>query len=261
MELSYEIPIKYLNKLGAYTDIDFCLAHLALSNPVYLSYYRPSLKYKICDNSAFEMGAPMPFDSVLKAAHLLNADEIVCPDSFKNGQKTIDTTAEFIDYLKNIGELGKFKLMGVVQGSDMVDWHNCLNYMNNEPEINVIGFSYVGCSAFDSNLMDARIKAVHASMTLSKVVKPIHLLGIGANPLELRYYEPSSSIRSCDTSIPVVEGLAGNRFDPVAGLTTPKLSRPSNFFDVDIDAQQMDNIIHNISLIRKWADESLKVNL
>jgi len=143
----------------------------------------------------------------------------------------------------------------------MVDWHNCLNYLNNEPSIDVIGFSYVGCSAFDSDLMSARIKAVHASMTLSRVVKPIHLLGIGGNPLELRFYEPTSSIRSCDTSIPVVEGLAGNRFDPASGLTVPKLSRSSNFFDVNIDDVQMDNIIYNMSLIRKWADESLKVNL
>jgi len=256
MQLSYEIPTKYLSQLGQHLDFNFCLAHLALKDSAYISYYKNSPKFKICDNSAFELGKPMPAAEVVKAAKFLNANEVICPDSLRNGRETIETTTEFINYLKMNGEMGKFQLMGVVQGCNALDWYECFDFMVKSPDINTVGINYLSCGIFGSDPMASRISAVQSALIIHRVTKPIHLLGMGGNPLELKFYKPGT-IRSCDTSMPVVQGLNRNRFDEVSGLVGPKLPRPDNFFELALDKQQIEDIIYNVGLLRKWATEGL----
>jgi hypothetical protein len=255
MILSFEIPTNYLNSLGKFNDFDFCLAHLTLSSSTYLDYYKASKKYKIMDNSAFELGEPMPFKDVVKAAELVNADEIVAPDSFKNSSKTVSNTQSFLDYL-NSNKITKYKIMGVVQGENFPAWANCISYMENSPNIDIIGLSYVGCTSFDPDPMTARLKAVRWIVDFMKIRKPVHLLGIGANPIEVSLHGPNPMIRSCDTSIPIVQGLAGDTFDSKIGMVSSKLPRPANYFDLSINASQMDSIIHNLNQLKAWADFS-----
>ncbi len=253
MELSFELPTKHLKTLGNHNDYNFTLAHL-IGNEEYLTYYRENNKYTICDNSAFELNSPLPAPEVVKAATLLKAQEVIAPDSFGDGSKTIQTTNEFIKYLDDSGKLGKFKVMGVVQGANVPDWVNCFVHMRENKHIDVIGFSYLGCKTFSSDLASARIGAVRLATNVGggDLKKSIHLLGIGSNPTELKAQREVPNVRSCDTSLPIVQGLYRNKLDTSTGLIGPKLSRPDNYFDADVDKDQLDAITHNIATMKQW---------
>jgi len=254
MELAFELPTKHLKTLGDSNDYNFSLAHL-IGNEEYLTYYRESNKYTICDNSAFELGRPVTAPEVVKAASLLKAQEIVAPDAFGSGSDTIAATNEFIKYLEDSGHLGKFRVMGVVQGANVPDWVNCLMHMKENPHIDVIGFSYVGCKSFASDISAARVGAVRLATMESgaNLTKNIHLLGMGGNPIELKVQKDVETVRSCDTSLPVVQGLSKNKLDITSGLVGPKLARPANYFEADINPEQMEAITHNISLMKNWS--------
>lgn len=253
MDLAFEVPTKHLTTLGQHNDYNFALAHL-INDEQYLTHYRESNKYTICDNSAFELNSPLSSEQVVNAAKILDADEIVAPDSFGSAAKTIKATNDFIKYLDSSGNLGKFKVMGVVQGANVPDWINCLVHMRDNKHIDVIGFSYVGCKSFNPDLANARIQAVHLAThsATGNLKKTIHLLGMGSNPLELKLQKKISNIRSCDTSLPIVQGLSNNKLHPITGLVGPKLVRPDNYFDTNITEAQMDSIVHNIKTMKQW---------
>lgn len=253
MDLAFELPIKHLKELGAHNDYHFTLAHL-IGNEEYLTHYRESNNYTICDNSAFELNTPLSAPEVVNAASLLRAQEIIAPDSFGSGKGTIQATTDFIKYLDGEGYLGKFRIMGVVQGANVPDWINCLLHMRDNKHIDVIGFSYVGCKHFASDLANARIGAVNVAVheNHGNLKKPIHLLGMGSNPTELLAQRNVPTIRSCDTSLPVVQGLYKNKLHPSTGLVGPKLSRPDDYFNTTADKEQMDSIVHNINIMKQW---------
>ena len=253
MELSFELPHNHLKTLGEYNDYNFTLAHLT-ANEEYTSHYRESNKYTICDNSNFELKSPLPAPAIVRAADLFKAQEIIAPDSFKDGNGTIKATEEFIKYLEDSGKLGKFRVQGVVQGANVPDWTLCLDYMTNNKHIDVVGFSYQGCSVFAPDLANARIAAVALATHESSgdLKKTIHLLGVGGNPKELAIQNNVETIRSCDTSIPIVQGLYNSRLSDSFGLVTDKLPRPEDYFDLTMTDAQLKNVIHNISVMKNW---------
>lgn len=254
MELSFELPHNQLPTLAKHNDYNFTLAHL-LPNEEYTTHYRECNKYTICDNSAFELAAPLSPPQIIKAASLFKAQEVVAPDAFGSGDDTVAATNEFIKYLEDSGNLGKFRVMGVVQGANVPDWINCLVHMKENKHIDVIGFSYVGCKGFHPDLATARISAVNTATHTAggDLKKNIHLLGVGGNPLELLVQKNVPQVRSCDTSIPIVQGLAGDKLHPVSGLVGPKLARPENYFDVKPTLEQVAAITYNIELMKQWA--------
>ena len=253
MELSFEVPTKSLKELGPLNDFEFCLAHLALTDEKYRNYFSKSKQFTVCDNSAFELGKPMEHPDIIDAARVVKAQEIVSPDSFRNGTKTIDATENFISYLHQTNKKKEFKVMGVIQGNNAPDWANCLKYMNDHPEVDTIGVCYVSCHIFDQDATNARLAAIRYLVNMGKVTKPIHLLGMGGNPIELKLHGNVPNLRSCDTSLPIVQGLSLDKFDPTAGLAGKKLARPHDFFNVNVAKEQLDCIIHNVNLMKEWA--------
>ena len=252
MELAYEAPTKHLKEFDTHNDYNFSLAHLATGEE-YITHYRESTKYTICDNSGFELKHPLSPPEVIKAASLLKAQEVVAPDVFKSGYNTIKSTNEFIKYLEDSGNLGKFKVMAVVQGRNAPDWALCLLELQKNKHIDVLGMSYVGCESFDTDRANARIHAVRMTTLPSSKKKTIHLLGMGGNPIELVAQKQVPTVRSCDTSLPIVQGLFQNKFDSQSGLVGPKLARPANYFDVTMNKEQIGVSTHNFSLMKQWA--------
>lgn len=254
MELSFELPTKHLKDLAEHNDYNFTLAHL-VSDEQYLTHYRECNKYTICDNSAFELAVPLSAPEVFKAASLLKSQEVVAPDAFGSGRNTIQATEDFLKYMEDAGHRGKFRVMGVVQGANVPDWVSCLMHMRDNPHIDVVGFSYVGCKHFSEDLGNARIAAVRMSVNeiLGGLAKPIHLLGVGSNPIELKTHADVPTVRSCDTSLPIVQGFYNDRLHEVTGMTGTKLARPSNYFAATLNKQQLDDIRHNIAVMKGWA--------
>jgi len=260
MLLSFEVPTNNLKQLGPLFDYNFCLAPLALSSSAYLSYYKTSSKYKIVDTGIFETGKTPPLEDILKAAALLNAQEVCAPDSLKNANGTISTTEAFLNFLKASGNLGKYKVMGILQGENKPMWIKCAKWMEQNPNIDVIGISYIGCSAFSSDPSQARIQAVHTITQLVGARKPLHLLGIGGNPIELKTQINNPLVRSCDTSVPVTQALVGDIYNPLTGSTAPKAARPADFFDLTLTSSQLAATISNINTLKSWtASVALKV--
>ena len=253
MELSFELPTKHLKDLAEHNDYNFTLAHLR-GDEEYLTHYRESNKYTICDNSAFELATPLTAPEVMSAATLFKSQEVVAPDSFNNGRKTIQATEDFLKYMEDEGHRGKFRVMGVVQGANVPDWISCLVHMRNNPHIDVVGFSYVGCKHFADDLGNARIAAVRLSIqeSLGELQKPIHLLGVGGNPLELKAHADVATVRSCDTSLPIVQGIYSDRLDATSGMKAAKLARPADYFNATLSKQQLDDIKHNIAVMKGW---------
>lgn len=253
MLLTFELPTKHLKSLGAHTDINFALAHM-VGNNAYTDYYHASDKYTILDNSNFELGYPLSPDKVIAAAKTLKAQEVIAPDVFGSGSKTIKATNDFIKYLQDSGNLGKYKVMAVVQGCNVPDWTICLRRFTENPHIDVLGFSYQGCKSFHQDLGNARIAAVRLATHPAggNLKKPIHLLGMGNNPIELKCHKAVTNVRSCDTSLPVVQGISLNKLHPEKGLIGPKLSRPENFFGMELNPSQHEVIIHNIKTMKEW---------
>jgi len=175
MIISYEIPTPNLKDLGKYNDYSFCLAHLALQDKTYVDYYRKAPGYKIVDNSIFELAHALPYSEIIKAANTLNANEVVSPDSFQNGPKTIKATEDFLKFFTAANLQGKYKVMGVVQGSNIPSWVKCFTWMDKNPLIDVIGISYVGCASFSTDPTDSRVKAVKYAIDHIKPTKPLHL--------------------------------------------------------------------------------------
>lgn len=254
MILSYEIPTPNLKDLGKYNDYSFCLAHLALQDKAYVDYYRNTPGYKVVDNSIFELSKPLSYPDIIKAANILNANEVVAPDSFQDGPKTIKAAEDFLKYFKATNLVGKYKVMGVVQGSNIPSWVNCFMWMEQNPLIDVIGISYVGCASFATHPTDSRVRAVQYASEHVKASKPLHLLGIGGNPLEVNLYKNFSIVRSCDTSIPVVDGYYKVRYNEETGSSIlPKHRRPSDYFNVSLNKDQLDIVDFNMQCMRKWA--------
>ena len=253
MIISYEIPTPNLKDLGKYNDYSFCLAHLALQDKAYVAYYKNAPGYKIVDNSIFELDHALPYADVMKAAGILRANEVVSPDSFQNSAKTIKATEDFLKYFSAAGLVGKYKVMGVVQGSNIPSWVKCFTWMDKNPLIDVIGISYVGCASFSTEPTDSRVKAVKYAIDHIKPTKPLHLLGIGGNPMEVALQKTFSQVRSCDTSIPVVDGYYNVRYDMEKGSNIlPKNKRPSDYFNLTLNSSQLTDANFNMQCMRKW---------
>ena len=253
MIISYEIPTPHLKDLGHYNNYSFCLAHLALQDRAYVDYYKNAPGYKVVDNSIFELAHPLPYADVIKAADILHADEVVSPDSFQNGPKTIKATEDFLKFFTAANLTGKYKVMGVVQGSNIPSWVKCFQWMDKNPLINVIGLSYVGCASFANDPMNSRIQAVKYAVDHIKPTKPIHLLGIGGNPLEVFLQKTFPQVRSCDTSIPVVDGYYNAKYDVKKGSSIlPKNKRPADYFNITMTNSQLTDAHFNMECIKSW---------
>lgn len=253
MIISYEIPTPNLKDLGKYNDYSFCLAHLALQDRTYIDFYKKAKGYKIVDNSIFELDHALPYADIIKAADILKANEVVSPDSFQNGPKTIKATEDFLKFFRAANLQEKYKVMGVVQGSNIPSWVKCFTWMDKNPLISVIGISYVGCAAFAKDPTDSRVKAVKYAIDHIKPTKPLHLLGIGGNPLEVALQSYFPQVRSCDTSIPIVDGYYKVRYDPKKGSSiVPKNKRPSDYFNLNLTSDQLNDASFNMQCMKKW---------
>ena len=255
--LSCEVPTNFLPTFDKYLDYHFCLAHLVLENEGYRKFYQTSQKYKILDNSAFELGVPISNTKLLEAAKLINPQEIVCRDSLGNGAMTIQRTAETLEFFEKRNYNVKF--MGVLQATNLKDFTQCVRWMQNHPRITILGLNGwpTSINAFKDSVgtedpTQCRLAALRYLYTKDFADKPVHLLGMGNNPIELKAANKYKFVRSCDTSSPVVHGIYGVKFDPNLGLLGPKIKEKLNFNLSNLNEIQVKAILSNIRYIHTW---------
>lgn len=272
-------PTPYLKQYTQDNGAHLILAHLVEEDPQYRDYYAnlDDGKYKIMDNSAFEMfklGRPM-YDSskLIDMGSQCRADCIVLSDYPKEpAQRTINAAKTLIPSFKDAG----FDTFFVPQSAvgDLDDYMWAMEWALKNDEIDLIGLSILGSpiafgvqeATFDAGVV-MRDSAYKMQRYLSrfatlrelesrgllddKAQKRFHCLGMVDGPKEIdllrEYHE---YIFSWDSSAAVWAGINGIRFDnSPTGLRGGKFEEEVDFH-ATIKHNDLD-VWHNINFITK----------
>ena len=268
-------PTAHLAKYTQSNGAHLILAHLVEEDPEYRDYYANlnDGKYKIMDNSAFEMfklGREMyESDKLIEMGTACKADCIVLSDYPKqNSQRTVNAAKTLIPQFKAAG----FDTFFVPQSElgDMYDYINCVEWALNHQDIDLIGISILGApiacgvdeSTFEGGKRSDAYKmqrylsrlAVFRELEKRNLLGPLaqkrfHCLGMVDGPKEvdlLREYH--KYIFSWDSSAAVWAGINGLVFDESpTGLINGKFE-----LEVDFSSTQEHNhtaVFNNIAYI------------
>lgn len=250
-------PTAYLNKYTKSNGAHLLLAHLVEEDPQYRDYYANlnDDKYKIMDNSAFEMfklGRPMYESSkLIEMGKACNANCIVLSDYPKQPSRvTVEAAKRLIPEFKTEG----FDTFFVPQSElgDMVDLVNAIEWALNNDDIDLIGMSIlaapIACGVDESTFEGGkRSDAYKMQRYLSRLTvfrelerrklltdrakKRFHCLGMVDGPKEINLLrEYSDFIYSWDSSAAVWAGINGIEFDASpTGLQNGKFEKEVDF--------------------------------
>ena len=270
-------PTAYLDKFTSRNGAHLILAHLVETDPAYRDYYAnlDDGKYKIMDNSAFEMyklGRPMYESSKLAdMGKACKADCIVMSDYPRmHSSHTINAAIKMIPELKGEG----FDTFFCPQSElgDIEDLIKAIEWGIEHPNIDLIGLSILACpiamgvneSTFDAGGRTDSYKlqrfmsrfAVldmldHRGILTERAMKKFHCLGMVDGPKEIRLLKPFEDyIFSWDSSAAVWAGINGIRFDASpTGMSGGKFEKEVEFhYDGEVDTAA---VFHNISYIEE----------
>jgi DNA-directed RNA polymerase subunit N (RpoN/RPB10) len=170
MKMCHIVPLNCIDLQDKYNDMHLLLYHWARAEPQYLNYFKQSKKYKILDNSFYELRSQIAEDDFIKCAQEIKADEIVCPDEMYNFKKTKKLIEDFIPLVPK-----GMKIQCVCCGKDMNELYDCYQWMNNNEMIDVISLSKKGFKETNLDYYSSR------RILLSEMqyrLKEIHLLGV-----------------------------------------------------------------------------------
>lgn len=189
MILIPNVPCKYVDKYP--TEIDFILLHKLIDNEYYRNYYinnKDNGKWKVIDNSAYELGSGLDSELLLEWAEKINASEIIIPDVYGDKDETLKLMNDFLKKYPNC----KYKLMVVPQGANERELYDCYIEMLENDKIYSIGLNKLWRK--DSYMINNIFKEV-----VEYCDKPIHLLGV--NKLSEWAVHFKHRIRSADSRI------------------------------------------------------------
>lgn len=250
-------PTAYLNKYTKSNGAHLLLAHLVEEDPDYRDYYAnlDDGKYKIMDNSAFEMfklGRPMYESSkLIEMGKACNANCIVLSDYPKQPSRvTVEAAKRLIPEFKTEG----FDTFFVPQSElgDIVDLVNAIEWALNTPDIDLIGMSilaapiamgvdettFEGGKRSDAYKMQRYLSRLsvfreleHRKLLNDRAKKRFHCLGMVDGPKEINLLrEYSDYIFSWDSSAAVWAGINGIAFDgSPTGLQNGKFEKEVDF--------------------------------
>ena len=186
--------------------MEFLLYHLAKENQDYIDFFRKMKKYKIFDNSFYELRKEIDYDDYFNYAEMLDVDEIILPDKLWDGewtrQKVEEVLNEYYDYIKS----QNWKVAAVVQGRNLDDMIKTLIQFGNDERIDVIMIprkvlfekQWKFHSEKIRSYSDARWWVFEELYRIGFNNKPVHFLG--ANSLwEILKVKHDERIRSIDT--------------------------------------------------------------
>lgn len=177
MKVAHIVPTKLLWVIEG-AEYHMCLGHLIGEDFDYTSFYKKEAfngAYVIMDNGVYETGQPLPIEEICKKANMIGASEIILPDYYKDGEKSLEATREAIEYARNNFQ---GKLMAVPQGKDLEEWlHNAILTLS--LDIDVLGVP----KWLSGEGMRARLKALQTLDHLTRG-REVHLLGCAENPIE-----------------------------------------------------------------------------
>lgn len=258
MLVSHESPISMLEDSKQYNDYDYALVHLFETHPEYYNFFKMSLaqgREVLLDNSIFELGHA--FDSVkfVKYIEELNPTFHIIPDVLEDAKETVLSYKKFNKEYKYVGNYQ----IGVVQGKTWQEIVDCYKFMADNADYIAISFDYSYYDAIAYSNREDRLGQLDRwckgrQSLIQRLVdegiwekhKPHHLLGCSLAK-EFRYYKQNNipSIRSCDTSNPVVAALHGHRYISNYGLDFKPSTLLADLIDHKVTEDEKQDIFYN----------------
>jgi len=275
-------PTKYLSRYAQYNGGHLILAHLVESDEEYRNFYANlnDGKYKIMDNSAFEMfkqGRPM-YDSskLIEMGKQCKANCIVMSDYPREPwTKTVRQAEMTCDQIRDSG-FGTFFVPQSTVG-DLDGYLRGIEWALNKMKIDIIGLSILGCpialgvdekmsegnrgSAYKLQRFLARWKIFQElekrDLLGGMAWQRFHCLGMTDGPNEIALLEPYHEfICSWDSSAAIWLGLNGKQFDSSpTGLSSGKFEKEVDF-SCDLGDSNHQQVINNINTINKMVGRS-----
>ena len=195
IEFCHIAPTKHILHAAAHSTRHMALAHLC-DDPAYIKAFRTlgmeEGNYIYLDNSQFELGAALPVEVLLKAAHEIKADCIILPDGSLNGMEAIKAHGFDVMYIPSAPDLE-------------MDFTEAML----DDRIDYIGLSYSKTSAYLGRPRHSSTSRFDFLGLIGDMlpIKKIHLLGM-VTPGEIALMKPyEDAIVSWDSSIAVWAGM------------------------------------------------------
>lgn len=261
IQISHEIPLTLTEEAFWFNDFDYFLVHLCRENSNYLNWCKQSValdRDSILDNSIFELGVAFNAKEFAESVKEINPTFYIVPDCLDDSKQTIENYQNFKkEYISNLPGVP----MGVVQGKTYDDILTCYRKLVDE------GCIYIGIS-FDMKYFDVTGYGPtfrHRQMTgrqalVNRLMQEghwrhdlqHHLLGCSL-PQEFRWYvsQNITSIRSLDTSNPIVCGMQGLKYNSDLGLQTKPSIKLCELIDAELSDDQLDTIRYNLRSFKK----------
>ena len=256
MLVSHESPISILDKSQTYNDYDYALVHLFETHPQYYDYFKNSVKLGrevLLDNSIFELGESFEPGKFAKYVKELKPSYYIVPDVLEDGYATIKSFHEFTTKYTKLPGLK----IGAVQGKTYDEIVDCYNYMSENADYIAISFDfsyYIVTGKGKSKLerwCDGRRRLIEQLKKdgIWNNQKPHHLLGCSFAK-EFKNYVGDKTIRSVDTSNPVVAGIKELRYTGNLGLNEKPSIMLADLIDHEVTDTQMEDIKYNVNCFK-----------
>jgi len=262
MLVSHESPISILDKSKQYNDYCYALVHLFETHPEYYNHFKLSLaqdREVLLDNSIFELGESFNPTKYAKYVEELKPTFYIVPDVLENSTGTMTSFEMFVNNFPNLESLK----IGVVQGKTWQELVDCYRFMDKHADYIAISFDY---SWYDTVTYSPRYGrlgqldrwAAGRSYFIKRLIsegiwnnnKPHHLLGCSLAH-EFRDYKNIPSIRSCDTSNPVVAALHDHRYIAEYGLTHKPSTLLADLINHNVSSDELEMIKYNTGQFKK----------
>ena len=253
MLVSHESPISILKESRDYNDYDYALVHLFETHPEYYNFFKDSIKMGrqvLLDNSIFELGKSFDPKKFAKYVKELKPNFYIVPDVLEDGYETIKS---FHDFVNKHTDLPGIKI-GVVQGKTYDELVDCYKYMSDNADYIAISFDYsyylvtgTGKTKLQ-RYASGRYKFINDLKRdgIWNDFKPHHLLGCSLAK-EFYFYDNDRTIRSVDTSNPVVAGIKELRYNGNLGLDDKPSIKLADLIDHEVTDSQMEDIQYNVN--------------
>lgn len=241
------VPTKYLH-LTTEFGYHMALAHLIGVDQPYTDHFiqlGQKGKFIIMDNGAAE-DAQCSLDELIQKARLINASEIVLPDTIYDAAETLEKSREALIRLLDL--CVPFRFMAVPQGRTFEEWLDCAREMMTW-KVSTLGISKFVTPKYLRFKGKTRRACLEALMTL-QCRKDIHFLGCWDDPnevSELSTYETLNgghTIRGADSAIAYAFARDGK-------LLTTKESRPMR--EIDFGGSDAEEHLLKLNILR-WRD-------
>ena len=262
MYVSHESPISFLEESRKYNDYDYALVHLFETHPEYYQFFKDSInlgRQVLLDNSIFELGESFDSEKFAKYANELKPSFYIVPDVLEDGYATIKGFSEFTTKYPDLPGLK----IGAVQGKTYDEIVDCYRYMSDYADYIAISFdfSYYLVNGIGKTKLERWCDGRRRLINQLKVDgiwnnnKPHHLLGCSLAK-EFRHYVDDRSIRTVDTSNPVVAGIKELKYNGDLGLKEKPSIKLADLIDHEVTDTQIEHIDYNVinfkKIINRW---------